>query len=77
MAKNHDSNRKNGQRGTFVVNVMYRQNSSWQGKVYWAEQNKTCTFRSALELMKLIDGALDAAGEDDECQELFGEEASA
>lgn len=45
-----------GQKGTFFLNVRYRQNSSWQGSVTWVEEQH---FRSALELLKLIDGALD------------------
>ena len=50
-----------GKKATFVVNVQYRQNATWQGKVMWAEAGKSCNFRSALELLKLIDGALDEA----------------
>lgn len=45
--------------GTFVLKIMNRQNSTWQGTVTWVEENKTQNFRSALELLKLIDGALD------------------
>ncbi len=52
-----------GKKATFVVNVQYRQNATWQGKVLWAETGKSCNFRSALELLKLIDGALDEAEE--------------
>lgn len=48
-----------GKKATFVVNVQYRQNATWQGKVLWAETGKSCNFRSALELLKLIDCALD------------------
>ena len=48
-----------GAMGTFVVHVKYRQNSTWQGEVVWAEKNEKRSFRSALELLKLIDGALD------------------
>lgn len=48
-----------GSKGTFVVHVQYRQNATWQGSVVWAEKNITKNFRSALELLKLIDGALD------------------
>ena len=40
---------------TFIVRIQYRQNASWQGQVTWAEENKTASFRSALELLKLID----------------------
>lgn len=52
---------KNGDLGTFVVYVKYRQNSTWQGEVIWTEKKKKQHFRSALELLKLIDGALDQA----------------
>ena len=48
-----------GQKGTFFLNVRYRQNSSWQGSVTWVEEQREQHFRSALELLKLIDGALD------------------
>jgi len=48
-----------GSKATFVVHVQYRQNSSWQGSIIWADKNITKNFRSALELLKLIDRALD------------------
>lgn len=51
--------KKHGDRGTFIVRVQHRQHSSWQGVVTWTEEQKTIPFRSALELLKLIDGALD------------------
>ena len=34
-------------------------NATWQGEVTWAEANKKKSFRSALELIRLIDGALE------------------
>lgn len=49
---------KNGDQGTFIVHVRYRQNATWQGEVIWADQNKRQNFRSALELIKLMDSAL-------------------
>ena len=52
---------KKGNLGTFIVQVKYRQNSTWQGQVIWAEENKKVYFRSALELLRLIDDAT-AAG---------------
>ncbi len=52
--------RQKGDLGTFVVRVQYRQNATWQGQVTWAERQETQSFRSALELLKLIDNALDA-----------------
>lgn len=47
-----------GDKATFIIHIQYRQNSTWQGKIVWADQNKTQYFRSALEMMKLIDSAL-------------------
>lgn len=47
-----------GAQATFVVHVQYRQNATWQGNVVWADKNITKNFRSALELLKLMDQAL-------------------
>ena len=53
---NEESMKKHqGDKGTFIVRIQYRQNASWQGQVTWAEKDKTVPFRSALELLKLID----------------------
>lgn len=48
-----------GDKATFIVHVRYRQNATWQGDILWAEKKKKLYFRSALELLKLIDSALD------------------
>ena len=50
---------RHGDIGTFIVRVQHRQNSSWQGRITWMEQNKTLSFRSVWELMKLIESAVD------------------
>ncbi|WP_242863696.1 hypothetical protein [Anaerotruncus rubiinfantis] len=47
-----------GALGTFVIHPLYRQNASWQGYVEWLEGKKTESFRSALELMHLVDQAI-------------------
>ena len=50
-----------GQRGTdatFIVRVTYRQNASWQGEVTWVDRQKKERFRSALELVRLLDSAM-------------------
>ena len=44
-------------KGTFIVNVMFRENATWQG------EKKKQYFRSALELIKMIDGALNSEEE--------------
>ncbi|MBR2009616.1 MAG: hypothetical protein IJ936_05780 [Peptococcaceae bacterium] len=43
---------------TFKVKVLFRQGASWQGKVEWVEEGMETSFRSALELVKLMDSAL-------------------
>lgn len=43
---------------TFEVKVLFRQGASWQGKLVWVEEDEERTFRSALELVKLLDSAL-------------------
>ena len=47
-----------GNLATFLVGVTSRQNASWQGQVTWADKNITKNFRSTLELIKLMDGAI-------------------
>lgn len=51
-------------KSTFIVQVQFCQNSSWQGTIAWTEQKKEQRFRSALELMKLIDEALTSERDD-------------
>ena len=50
---------KHGDLGTFIVRVQHRQNSSWQGRITWMEQDKTVSFRSVWEMVKLIENAVD------------------
>lgn len=47
-----------GKLATFLVGATSRQNASWQGQVTWADKNITKNFRSTLELIKLMDGAI-------------------
>ena len=46
-----------GKEATFRVRIMFRQNASWQGTVCWTEKNYEENFRSALELLMLIDSS--------------------
>ena len=48
-----------GQDATFIIRVQYRQHSTWQGEVVWAEARKRSRFGSILELMKLIDRTME------------------
>ena len=51
-------------KGTFEISVKFTQNSTWQGQIHWIEKNQKQNFRSALEMLKLMDEAL-AEGTDD------------
>lgn len=47
---------------SFLVRIVNTQNATWQGKITWVDKNQTQDFRSALELIKLIDSALEEKG---------------
>lgn len=50
--------KKNG-RKTFIVQILSQQNATWQGLITWTEGRQTQSYRSALELMKLIDSSME------------------
>ena len=50
-------------KGTFEITVKFMQNSTWQGQIHWIEKNQKQNFRSALEMLKLMDEALAEADE--------------
>ena len=61
---------RHGDIGTFIIRVQHRQNSSWQGRITWMEENRTMQFRSIWEMIKLMESAVDKVsdqegGEDD------------
>ena len=60
---------KHGDIGTFIVRVQHRQNSSWQGRITWMEEDKTVQFRSVWEMIKLIESAVDLVSEPEETPE--------
>ena len=51
---------KKGKLATFVVQVVYRQEATWQGHVIFQERNEKKDFRSALELIKYMDSSINA-----------------
>ena len=53
---------QHGDLGSFIIRVQHRQNSSWQGRLTWVEKDQTVNFRSVWEMVKLIDSALNCAG---------------
>ena len=51
------------QNNSFVIEIKDTQNESWQGTIQWVNGKKAENFRSALELIKLIDSALNSSKE--------------
>ena len=52
-----DSTKKDGD--LYLKISTTRQNATWQGSVTWVEKKEKQQFRSALELLKLIESALE------------------
>ena len=65
---------KHGDIGTFIVRVQHRQNSSWQGRITWMEEDKTIQFRSVWEMVKLIENAMDRVSSSEDGEEPTWEE---
>lgn len=59
MAKDSILTQKNSV-ATFVVTVKSKENATWQGTVTWAEENRVEHFRSVLELIRLLNSAVEA-----------------
>ena len=47
-----------GRIATFQIQIHFRQHSSWQGTVLWEEHHTKQSFRRVLELIMLMDSAL-------------------
>ena len=48
---------------TFVVHVISQENATWQGQVTWLDEKETKSFRSLLELVKLMDEVIESGRE--------------
>ena len=60
---------RHGDLGTFIIRVQHRQNSSWQGRITWMDEDKTVYFRSMWEMLKLIDSAVGTGGQEESLEE--------
>ena len=49
-----------GKVATFCLHIRYRRNASWQGTVIWLDEGESCNFRSVLELVTLINSAIES-----------------
>ena len=47
-----------GALATFELQIHFRQHTSWQGILFWREEQMQQSFRSVLELILLLDSAL-------------------
>jgi len=43
---------------TFIITILNNQHATWQGTITWVNTKNTQHFRSALELIKLIDSVV-------------------
>ncbi len=51
---------------TFIIEVHETENATWQGEIIWANEKRRQYFRSALELLRLMDSVLsDGTAEED------------
>lgn len=53
-----DTEERQGKCATFEIRILFRQHASWQGSVLWVEDRSEECFRSALELVLLINSVL-------------------
>lgn len=51
---------RTGQKATFTIRILFRQNASWQGSITWLEGKREQSFRSVLELILLMGSALES-----------------
>lgn len=57
--------KEQGKKATFVIQVHFRQNATWQGTITWTDEKKAQRFRSTLEMLKLMGDAIgDNEGEE-------------
>lgn len=51
---------------TFLIRIYFKQHANWQGTIQWLETNKTVSFRSVLELINLLNEAVEKNSPSDE-----------
>lgn len=62
MKKTLQKNRNTADSSEFFLNIRYYQNNSWQGSVQRLDTGETINFRSALELVHLIEAVAGRQG---------------
>ena len=46
----------------FLVRIIFRQNATWMGEIHWLNGEKKIYFRSLMEMIMLMQDALDTSG---------------
>ena len=64
-----DTYRKGGRKATFVIKILYREHSTWQGVICWRETGEKQAFRSFLEMIILMASALESGRGENECED--------
>lgn len=49
---------RKGKKATFNIRIIFRQNATWQGTIFWQEGKREIAFRSVYELLMLMDEAI-------------------
>ena len=47
---------------SFLIEVRYQQHQTWQGTITWLGAMKKVNFRSEMEMIRLVDSALEPHG---------------
>ena len=63
--------RKGGRKATFVIKILYREHSTWQGVICWRETGEKQAFRSFLEMIILMASALESGRRENECEDRY------
>ena len=56
---------RKGKLATFRIRILFRQHASWQGSLLWMEEGREENFRSVLELILLMESALNKRFEEE------------
>lgn len=58
------SDKTKDEQATFIIHVQFRRNATWQGTIQWVDQDKRQSFRSTLEMIRLIDEAMEDSSDE-------------
>lgn len=74
MADKNMTKRKSGSTN-FLISIHYNENHSWQGTLQWLDTGKQLFFRSELELLTLMNAAVQSGQDHDQLLRTWDEDA--